>query len=130
MSLVHAVLLLSVGACAMASKAPCVPDSRPLPEHFLIRADTSAPGTIRGVIRQLRDSQAIKSVIVRTTEGSRQTTTNDLGYFELTGVPTGSVTLHVALIGYYPATVPVELPEQNGVILLGFLGWSCPQWVF
>jgi len=106
----------------------CPPQSLPADDpqiraqHFFVTPDTSAPGTIRGLIVGIPDSTPLFGVVL-SIQGTRfQTGTDAEGRFEFVGMPAGFHFVRVLAPRYYRSTgFPVTLAADRGLRIRGGL---------
>ena len=80
---------------------------------FTVVPDAPVRGTIRGVVRRAGSHEPVARARVGVPGTTWVTTTADDGSFELTGVPSGRMTVGVQADGFVPARV-AEVRATNG----------------
>ena len=74
-----------------------------------------ATGTIRGTIVEARTQQPLAAVLVRVQETGQQAIPDAEGHFEIDGVPAGSHTLLVSVVGYGLTRRAVDVTDDETV---------------
>ena len=104
--------LATLAACAHAPVCELTPQ-RP----YLVMPDTTASGSLRGVVVALPDSTPISNTQVLVNGGQLFAMTDSTGHFALTGGQVGSVTMRVQMIDYRPVQFQLILPTDHGLRL-------------
>ena len=79
-------------------------------------------GTIRGRVADAQGAPLPRAAVSVDAIGAR-TTTDDQGSYEIRGVPTGTHTVRVRLLGYVPQSVQVTVSGRNRPVRTSRL-WS------
>lgn len=79
-----------------------------------IQSAIAQTGTVRGEVRGV-DGQGLFGAAVSVEGTSIGTMANENGAFVLTGVPAGTQSIRVSLLGHAPQTQPVAVPEDGEV---------------
>jgi hypothetical protein len=74
-----------------------------------------ATGTIRGTIVEARTQQPLAAVLVRVSETGQQAISDAEGHFEIDGLPAGSHTLLVSVVGYGLTRRAVDVTDGETV---------------
>lgn len=78
------------------------------------RSSEGGTSIVTGRVTDARTGANLKGALVTIVETGQSTSTNDLGEFHLTNVPTGSVTLTVSFLGYAGQSAVVGVRSDGG----------------